>query len=148
MAHFAELDEDNIVLRTIVVHNDVITKEDGSEDESLGVTFLKSIYGDNTNWKQTSYHAKFRRTFAGKGAIYDEEKDIFHFPQEQPFDSWKWNEEQLEWEPPIPRPPTGNGDEDGHLNLYEWNNINHSWITIEIPLVPIEDATNADDLKE
>ena len=83
MAHFAELDEDNIVLRTIVVHNDVITKDDGNEDESLGVTFLKDIFGDNTNWKQTSYNAKFRGTFAGKGAVYHEEKDIFYFPSVQ-----------------------------------------------------------------
>jgi len=138
MAHFAELDEDNIVLRTIVVHNDVITKDDGNEDESLGVTFLKDIFGDNTNWKQTSYNAKFRGTFAGKGAVYHEEKDIFYFPSVQPYDSWVWNEENMAWEPPIPRPRPGNGKEDGHFNIHKWDEISGSWLTMPIPFIEEE----------
>lgn len=138
MAHFAELDEDNIVLRTIVVHNDVITKEDGSEDESLGVTFLKETYGGDTSWRQTSYNSSFRHTFAGKGAVYDSEKDIFYFPQEQRYPSWVWNEEMMAWEPPIPKPRPGNGKEDGHFNLHEWNEASQSWLVIPIPFIEEE----------
>lgn len=77
MAHFAELDENNLVLRVIVVNNEVITVN-GIEDEQLGIDFCNSLFGGK--WIRTSYNAKengFRGKYAGPGMIYDAEFDEF-----------------------------------------------------------------------
>ena len=58
MAHFAELDDNDIVLRVLVVNNETITDGNGDEQESLGVDFLKGLYGNDTNWKQCSYNTE------------------------------------------------------------------------------------------
>lgn len=80
MAYFAKLDENNIVTEVISVENDVITNKEGTEVEQLGIDFLKSIYGENTNWVQTSYNHNFRGNYAGIGYYYDEQDDIFNPP--------------------------------------------------------------------
>ena len=80
MAHFAELDENNIVLRVVVVNNDVIQNLPFPESEPIGVEFCQSLYGEDTIWKQTSYHANFRGLFAGIGLVYDPVKDEFVRP--------------------------------------------------------------------
>ena len=67
MAHFAELDGNNVVLRVIVVNNSELLDASGNESESKGVAFCKSLHGENTNWKQTSYNSTFRKNFAGIG---------------------------------------------------------------------------------
>lgn len=77
MAHFAELDSNNTVLRVLVVSNDDITDENGDEQEELGVAFLQGLLGEDTIWKQTSYNNNFRGTYAGIGYTYDEENDVF-----------------------------------------------------------------------
>jgi len=77
MAHFAELDNNNIVLRVIVIDNNVTHNEDGVEQEALGIAFCKSLFGQDTNWKQTSFNNNFRGHFAGVNDIYDSEKDEF-----------------------------------------------------------------------
>ena len=69
MAHFAELDADNVVLRVIVVNNEVIT-ENGEEKEQIGIDFLTNLYGGGI-WKQTSYNNNFRKRYAGKGMVWD-----------------------------------------------------------------------------
>jgi hypothetical protein len=74
MAHFAELDGNNKVLRVIVVHNDVITL-DGVENEQLGKDFCNTLFGGT--WIQTSYNNNFRGKYAGKGDFYDPELDVF-----------------------------------------------------------------------
>ena len=74
MAHFAELDEHNIVLRVIVVNNEDITT-DGIESESKGIDFCQNLLGGT--WIQTSYNAKNRGKYAGIGDFYDEIKDEF-----------------------------------------------------------------------
>jgi hypothetical protein len=79
MAHFARV-EDGIVREVIVVNNVVITDENGQEQESLGVEFCKSLYGQDTDWRQTSYNASFRGKYAGSGDIYDAELDEFVAP--------------------------------------------------------------------
>lgn len=76
MAHFAELDNDNIVLRVLVVGNDKLL-ENGIEVEQKGIDFLKTMFGENTRWVQTSYNRSFRRVFAGIGFKYDELNNIF-----------------------------------------------------------------------
>jgi len=77
MAHFAQLDENNIVLQVIVVSNQDIIDENGVESEQLGIEFCKNLLGNNTNWVQTSYNKKFREKYAGIGDLYDSENDIF-----------------------------------------------------------------------
>lgn len=84
MAHFAELDQNNIVLRVIVVNNDVVNNLPFPESEPLGVAFCQSIFGDNTIWKQTSYNNNFRYQYAGIGAVYDAQLDAFLLPQIEP----------------------------------------------------------------
>lgn len=79
MAHFARI-ENNVVTQVIVVNNEVITDENGNEQESLGIEFCKSLYGADTQWVQTSYSGKFRGKYAGGGMIYDPIKDEFTVP--------------------------------------------------------------------
>lgn len=81
MAHFAQIDESNKVLRVIVVANQDIMDEAGQESEQVGIQFCKSLLGDDTNWVQTSYNGKFRGKYAGIDDIYDPEQDIFITPE-------------------------------------------------------------------
>lgn len=74
MAHFAELNQDNIVIRVIVVANDKILDENGQESEALGIEFCQKRGG---KWVQTSYNANFRGKYACIGDYYDEELDEF-----------------------------------------------------------------------
>jgi hypothetical protein len=80
MAHFAELDSNNVVLRVLVVSNDDITDENGQEQEALGVTFLQRILGADSRWMQTSYNGNFRGRYAGIGYTYDPVIDEFVEP--------------------------------------------------------------------
>jgi len=80
MAHFARV-ENNIVREVIVINNEVITDENGIEQEQLGIDFCKSLYGQDTEWIQTSYNGNFRGRYAGSGMIYDAELDEFIYPQ-------------------------------------------------------------------
>lgn len=103
MAHFAQLDAQNKVTEVIVVANSVIyNPETGSEEEQLGIDFCKSLYGVNTNWRQTSYSGSFRKQFAGIDFFYDEAADVFIAPQ--PYPSWTLNTQSFDWVPPTPKP--------------------------------------------
>lgn len=77
MAHFAELDKDNKVLRVIVISNDETHDANGLENEALGVAFCKKLFGEDTKWVQTSFNNNMRDFFAGVGDIYDPVKDVF-----------------------------------------------------------------------
>lgn len=77
MAHFAEIDENNTVLRVIVVSNEDMKDKWGREREAIGVAFCQGLFGENTRWVQTSYNAKMRGKYAGVGDRYDLIKDIF-----------------------------------------------------------------------
>lgn len=70
MAHFAKL-ENNTVTQVIVVNNEEVP------DEATGIAFCKSLFGEDTEWVQTSYNGNFRGTFAGVGMIYDPVADEF-----------------------------------------------------------------------
>jgi len=115
MAHFAEIDENNIVLRTIVVSNDVIL-DNGVEQETKGIEFCQSLYGGT--WVQTSYNGNFRKNYAGTGFTYDSGRNAFIPPK--PFDSWLLNEETCLWYAPVPRPEDGQD--------YFWNEPSLSWV--------------------
>lgn len=77
MAHFAQIDENNIVIQVIVVANEDILDADGQESEEVGIAFCKSLLGEHTRWVQTSYNNNFRGMFAGVGAYYDALLDVF-----------------------------------------------------------------------
>ena len=98
MAHFAKLGKGNIVERVEVVTNDIATTE------QAGVDFLKSLYGNDTNWKQTSYNSNIRKNYAGLGYTYSVEKDAFISPQTHR--GWKLNDETCKWEAPVAYPNT------------------------------------------
>ena len=120
MAHFAELDENNVVLQVIVVHNNELKGANGVEYENKGIEFCNSLFG-HTNWVQTSYNNNMRKQFAGVGFTYDDVNDIFVAPQ--PFPSWSLDENH-DWQAPIAKP------EDD--NLYTWNEETQTWDTVEI----------------
>jgi len=119
MAHFAKLDENNIVTEVIVVNNDVITV-DGKESEEIGVEFLVSLFGPSI-WKQTSFSASFRKKHAAVSDLYDEEIDAFI--SQKPYDSWVFNEDGWFWEPPISKPDL--------TKRYAWNESTLSWDLVE-----------------
>ena len=95
MAHFCQLDENNIVTQVIVVGNDDCTDANGNEVESIGVAFCQKLLGAETNWKQTSYNNSTRVRYAGIGYSYNAELDAFISPK--PFASWVLNEETADW---------------------------------------------------
>jgi hypothetical protein len=110
MAHFAELDENNVVLRVLVTDNN-----DPNGDE--GYQWLVDNLGGT--WVQTSYNGNFRNRFAGMGFTYDPERDAFIQPK--PFDSWILNNETLEWDSPIPKPE----------GPHTWDEESLSWLEVE-----------------
>ena len=120
MAHFAKLDDDNIVLAVYVVDNKDLLDANGIEQEALGISYLVSWSGGYSLWKQTSYSGSFRKNYAGVGGVYDPQKDAF-IPQKE-FSSWVLNEETCLWEPPIPMP----------LNdkKYYWDEEQINWIEV------------------
>jgi hypothetical protein len=81
MAHFAKLNEDNIVTQVLVIDNSCCLDENGQESEAVGIAFCQSLYGQDTRWVQTSYNAKFRGRYAGAGDTYDSELDVFVAPE-------------------------------------------------------------------
>lgn len=118
MAHFAQIDENNIVLQVVVISNADLLDNKGKEQESIGIQVCKSIFGADTNWVQTSYNGNFRKKYAGIGDKYDSSADVFYWPT-APFPSWTLDS-NYEWQPPIPRP------EDG--KIYEWVESSLSWV--------------------
>ena len=81
MAHFAQLDENNNVIQIDVINNEVINNLPFPESEAIGVAFLKSLYGENTVWVQTSVDNNFRQRYAFIGGSYDSVMDIFMNPK-------------------------------------------------------------------
>lgn len=104
MAHFAQLDENNLVTQVIVISNQEILDSNGNESEEIGINFCKKLFGENTNWKQTSYNNNFRIRYANIGDTYNEKLDAFIVPKY--YDSWILNENTCEWNAPTPAPLT------------------------------------------
>ena len=93
MAHFAKLDENNVVTTVVVVNNSELLV-DGIESEAKGVEFLVSLFGDS-NWKQTSYNATIRKNAAGIGYTYDLDRDAFI--AQKPSDNYVLDEQTCQW---------------------------------------------------
>ena len=123
MAHFARLNENNIVTGVHVVNNDVITI-DGVESEQAGIDFLTGLHG-HPLWKQTSYNGNIRKNYAGIGFTYDAGRDAFIPPK--PFSSWVLDETTCGWEAPVAYPNDG--------KEYAWFDPNQEWIEITEPTV-------------
>lgn len=111
LAHFAEIDENNIVLRVLVVDN---------PHEGGGADFLKYDLNLGGTWVQTSYNRNIRKNFAGVGYYYDEVRDAFIPPT--PYPSWLLNEITYQWEAPITRPSDG--------LMYTWDEATLNWTEV------------------
>lgn len=111
MAHYAEIDENNIVINVIVAEQAVIDS---------------GMIGDPSRFIQTSYHTEsgehlqygfpLRKNYAGIGFTYDAERDAFIPPR--PYNSWILNEATCQWEAPLPCPGP----------LWEWDEESHTWL--------------------
>lgn len=117
MAHFAEIDENGIVLQVIVIANADAPDPAPQTSEPAGQQFIASL-GLPGQWIQTSYSGSFRKQFAGVGFRYDPEGDVFITPQ--PFPSWILDANH-DWQPPTPMP-----DQDGP---WTWDEETISWLT-------------------
>lgn len=131
MAHFVELNQNNEVLRVVVVNDDYLKDENGNEVEQLGKSHMESVYGGR--WIQTSYNNKIRVRFGRVGYTYDETLDAFIRPKPELHPSWVFNEAIADWEPPIPKPDDG--------NFYAWNEDTQSWDLVPPPEEPVEVVT-------
>ena len=118
MAHFAQLDENNVVLQVIVVNNSDCLDENGNESEAVGVAFCQSLLGGN--WKQTSYNGNMRKNYAGIGYQYDSTRDAFIPPK--PYASWVLNETTCLWDAPTPCPTDD--------KMYRWDEPTTSWVEV------------------
>ena len=126
MAHFANLNN-NIVTQVIVVSNHDILDNDGKENEVVGINFCKSLFGEDTNWKQTSFNSNFRGNYAGIGYTYIENVSTMGvastdiFIRQKPFNSWSLSTSTASWVSPIGDEPglTTSQISDGYR--YEWD---------------------------
>ena len=118
MAHFAKLNDQNVVIDVNVVNNETINNLPFPESEPVGVAFLTDWSGGYTDWKQTSYNGNFRKNYAGIGYTYDPVLDAFVPPK--PFPSWLLNTQTCQWQAPIPYPNDG--------KLYTWNEDTQQWV--------------------
>jgi hypothetical protein len=123
MAHFAEIDENNRVVRVAIVSNGEFTGTTFEDFEQSGLRFLDRCNIEG-RWLLTSTSARFRHKFAGMGMIYLEDHDAFINPQ--PFPSWVLDlSDPEDWVAPIPMPT-----EEGYW--YEWDEEGQTWIPHEI----------------
>jgi len=116
MAHFAKINEENIVQQVIVLNNSDCGDLEFPESESIGQLFINSI-GLLGTWKQTSYNNNFRKNYAGIGYTYDESRGAF-IPV-KPYSSYVLNEDTCQWDAPIPRPNDN--------KFYDWDEENLTW---------------------
>tara|TARA_Y100000361_G_scaffold151909_1_gene170242 strand:- start:712 stop:1098 length:387 start_codon:yes stop_codon:yes gene_type:complete len=125
MAHFAKLDENNVVVQVLVV------ADTDAPTEEAGQTFLQNLYKNTITYKQTSYNTfagehklggtPFRKNYAGIGFTYDSTKDAFIPPK--PFDSWTLDEDTCLWEAPVAYPSDGKG--------YVWKEDSKTWVLFD-----------------
>jgi hypothetical protein len=116
MAHFVEIDANNIVTRVIVVADRDCGGGQFPESDPIGAKFCNKLLGGI--WKQTSYNNNFRKRYAGIGYSYDPALDMFIEPQ--PYPSWTVNTEG-DWQAPVPKPE----------GAYEWNEDTQAWVAIQ-----------------
>ena len=135
MAHFAELDSNNIVLRVVVACNQDIAENGGEQSEQAAKHFESvcplSIHG--VKWVQTSYNKNFRKNFAGKGAKYDPIRD--EFVNKQFYQSWTLDSNN-DWQPPIQYPSITTYGDGFEYKYIEWDEDNQRWIAFDHSIPP------------
>lgn len=119
MAHFAQIDENNIVLQVVVVNDTELVGQTSAEQENSGVQFCTTLFGGN--WIQTSYNLSIRKNYAGVGFTYDPGRDAFIPPK--PYHSWLLNESTCRWESPVACPADG--------NKYMWDESTVAWVAVD-----------------
>jgi len=118
MAHFAKLDENNVVTQVIVVDNkDITDPHTGQEDEILGIAFCKKLLGGN--WRQTSYNNNMRVRYAGIGYSYNAGLDAFVPPQ--PYASWTLDNTTTRWNSPLGDRPELTESQRESRSAYIWD---------------------------
>ena len=156
MAHFAKLDENNIVLAIEVVNDSDCLDENGDESEAVGREHQKTVHGWEL-WKQCSYNTQegqhklggtpFRKNYPGIGDTYDASKNAFI--RKKPFNSWVLNESKCIYEAPVTAPSVDDATEDlvwnetntrwekrlysqefGTANTHYWNASTSAWVSI------------------
>jgi hypothetical protein len=135
MAHYAKLDENNIVIEINVVDND--QEEEAGE---AGIIEWLLAGWDGADWKKTSYNTManihsgggtpFRKNYAGSGYTFDVDRDAFIPPT--PFPSWVLDEDTCQWEAPTPRPELS-AEEEERGARYLWDEDTESWVLTEPP---------------
>jgi hypothetical protein len=118
MAHYGQLDSNNVVTQVIVIDNKDTADANGVEKEYIGAAFCERLFGGT--WKQTSYNGTMRKNYAGIGYTFDSTRDAFIPPK--PFLSWTLNEDTCQWQAPVAIPM----DE----KMYSWNEETTSWVEI------------------
>jgi hypothetical protein len=114
VAHFAEIDANDVVLRVIVIDNKDTSDANGVEKEHIGAAFCERLFGGT--WKQTSYNGNIRKNYAGIGYTYNAILDAFIAPQ--PYQSWILDDD-AQWQPPVAMPTDG--------QMYVWNEATQTW---------------------
>tara|TARA_B100000287_G_scaffold278614_1_gene262556 strand:- start:1749 stop:2195 length:447 start_codon:yes stop_codon:yes gene_type:complete len=140
MAHFAEINDENTVLRVLVVTDSDCADENGDESEAVGEAFCQQVAKSTNRWIQTSYNtvngehinggASFRQHFAGVGMLYSEEHDAFHWPS--PFKGAVLDTDTFQWLHPTPMPQDG--------KPYDWDEETEKWVEREMTAEEIKDA--------
>ena len=131
MAHWAELDENNVVTRVLVGDNNDPAGDEGYQwlIDNLGGTWVKTSYNAiggkrrNPETNEITDEAGFRKNYAGIGYTYDSEKDAFIPPK--PFNSWLLNEDTCLWDAPVAYPTDG--------KIYTWNEDVIGWEEVVLP---------------
>ena len=140
MAHFAELDGSNIVLRVIVIDNDEVIAN-GGDESTQAEEYVKNLVGLSENgvvWKQTSYNNNFRKSYANGGMVYDGGRDIFR--PEQPHPSWALDGNN-DWQAPVAYPTVleYDWDDEGKAEVVKapyyinWDESESEWIATSYP---------------
>jgi hypothetical protein len=125
MAHFTQLDANNVVTQVIVVANSDTADANGVEKEYIGAAFCEKLFGGT--WKQTSYNGSIRKNYAGVGYAFDAERDAFIPPK--PYNSWLLNEDTCLWAAPVAMPAdAGTGEPP---KRYTWDEATTSWVESE-----------------
>ena len=133
MAHFAKLNDKNIVDQVIVINNIDLLNSSGDEEEGIGVAFCRELYGQDGVWKQTSYNQNMRGNYAGIGMTYMERVETLGvastdvFMPQQPYASWTVGVGTAEWYPPSPPGPAPalTDAEIAARKSYVWNESNY-----------------------
>ena len=117
MAHYAQIDENNIVTQVIVIDNKDTADANGVEKEYIGAAFCERLFGGT--WKQTSYNGNIRKNYAGIGYTYRSDIDAFTAPQ--PYASWTLDA-NAQWQAPVAMPTDG--------KMYSWSEETQAWVEV------------------